>query len=61
MVQELRKVIQRYRENTVIGRSSRLGRWVWQLAMGVLGIAYSRRLLLPPKRRLGVRRILTVS
>lgn len=61
MVQVLRRVIQRYRENIVIGRSSRLGRSVWQLAMGVLGIAYSRRLLLQPIRRLGVRRILIVS
>jgi hypothetical protein len=45
----------------VIGRSSRLGRWVWQLAMEVPGIAYSRILLLLPRRRLGVRRILVIS
>jgi len=61
VVQGLRKVIQQYRGYIVIGRSSRLGRWVWRLAMGVLGIAYSRKLLLPPRHRLGVRRILGIS
>jgi hypothetical protein len=42
----------------VIGRCCMWGRYFWRLAMGVLGIAYSKRRLLLPRHPLDVRRIL---